>query len=78
MARKTVAGRLLQELEPVTISLNTKVPDKWVFVDTETSDIWVFDNTLWPSGHFRRANETERREALEVLQKGEVDVYQTM
>lgn len=72
MTRKTITGRPLQELaEPITIPLSTKVPDKWVLVDTETGDVWVFDNTLWPSGHFRRANETECQEALEVLQRGE-------
>ncbi len=72
MTRKTITGRPLEEFAiPATISLNTKVPGKWVIVDCETGDVWTFNNTIWPVGLFQRANETERREALEVLQRGE-------
>jgi len=39
--RKTVRGRQLDELEKsVEIKLNTKVPEKWLIVDTETGEVY--------------------------------------
>jgi len=33
----------LNHKEPVNITISTKVPSKWRFVDLETKDIWVWD-----------------------------------
>lgn len=39
--RKTVRERKLDELEnSIEIKLNTKVPDKWLIIDTETGEVW--------------------------------------
>ena len=30
--------------KPISITIHTKVPGKWRFVDLETGDIWRWDN----------------------------------
>lgn len=40
--------------EIVVISINTRVPSKWRFVDLETGDIWK-----WDGATFKRSEEGE-------------------
>jgi hypothetical protein len=44
--RRLVSGREVPSLEEeVAITLNTRCPAKWAFVDLETGDMWGYDGT---------------------------------
>jgi hypothetical protein len=58
--RKTILGRVLHENpKEVTIKIETKVPDKWLFVDLESGRTYLSNNGrgwLEPTpAHFREA-----------------------
>lgn len=50
--------------EPVSVTLNTKAPAKWAFVDQETGEIWSHDGK-----DFRRLTPEEIRELAELLER---------
>jgi hypothetical protein len=62
MKRKSIYNNLeFEELEkPVDLTISTKVPSKWAFVDMETGDIWVKVN-----GKYERPN----KEVMGILGK---------
>jgi uncharacterized protein (DUF2237 family) len=49
MTNRTLkSGRLVPEApQPVEVVLFTRCPAKWVSVDLETGDVWVFAETTW-------------------------------
>lgn len=53
--RKDIIGRKLKVFDSdQEIILRTKVPGKWLFVDTETGDVW-----RWKDGKFVRASDVD-------------------
>ncbi len=54
--------------EPVGITLNTKAPAKWAFVDQETGDIWSHDGLA-----FRRSTSEEIRALADLVEKRAMD-----
>lgn len=60
----TISGRALKEHEPpVTLTLTTRVPSKWLAVDMETGEAW--EGT--PAGTWARADAKARKEAATAL-----------
>jgi hypothetical protein len=56
--RRLLSGREVPSLEEtVEIKLNTYCPDKWVFVDLETGDMWWYDGTKFLEVSFVEAAE---------------------
>jgi len=49
---------------PVTISLNTLVPEKYRVVDLETGDVWGWDGTTW-----RAPDDTDIKSMTDMLLK---------
>ena len=46
--RRLLDGTPVAELdEPVSLTLNTKCPDKWAAVDLETGHVWMSRNGQW-------------------------------
>ena len=61
--RKTLSGRKLKEhKKPVERTISTHCPDKWLFVDLETGDVWSGRDA-----RFARANLKELTELASVL-----------
>uniref|UniRef100_A0A6H1ZWU1 Uncharacterized protein n=1 Tax=viral metagenome TaxID=1070528 RepID=A0A6H1ZWU1_9ZZZZ len=72
--RKTILDRTIAEFpREVQIIISTKAPDKWVFIDTETGNVWAWDIGRPHLGHFRRANSEECKEAAAVLERRKND-----
>lgn len=58
-----VSGRWVDsEPMPVAVPFTTRCPGKWVFLDLETRQAWVYDGK-----RFRLATDTERAEAQQTL-----------
>jgi len=66
------SGRgILSLAKSVKLTIDTQAPDKWLFVDLETGDIWVKPTeetsvSGYGVGSWRGINKTERRELLKV------------
>lgn len=53
MSRRLIGGSEVSNFpNSQEMTINSKCPDKWLFVDLETGDIWRWDMT---PGQFRRA-----------------------
>lgn len=50
--QETLQGFPLNGPPIVAITINTRKPDKWRFLDTETREVW-----RWDGRHFKRAGE---------------------
>lgn len=58
-ARTTLDGRLVPELShPVTITIKTRCPLKWVFLDKETGESWIHDGTTFQRNPTQSARES--------------------
>ena len=65
--RRTISGRILKRYDKDwTITLHTRVPDKWILVDLEFLDFWVSEISNFK---FRRANEVEMKELRMLVEK---------
>lgn len=67
--RQDIDGNKLLELKDlVDVKLETRVPSKYVIVDTETNDVWVHNGET-----FQRANRKQLKVAYRVLDQ-ELDI----
>jgi hypothetical protein len=57
--------------EPVSITLSTKAPAKWAFVDQESGEIWTHDGQ-----DFRRMTPEEMRELAELVGRRAMDSHE--
>lgn len=55
--RRTIAGKLLKEGPVQEITISTRVPGKWRFVDLETGRAWSWD------GRFREVGQIQGDDA---------------
>ena len=61
--RKLQSGRIvLEEKESAKLIIDTVCPDKWLFVDLETGDVWHSVGTSSSLRRWRTATQIERRE----------------
>lgn len=68
--RKTIWRRpLKEESKPINLTIHTKVPEKWIFVDTETPGIWIYSGFKEEGKMFRKASFEEIMESQEVANR---------
>lgn len=65
--RKLQSGRIVSQLnKEISMTISSKCPDKWLFVDTETGDVWHIRegelNQKKSYSFWRSANKKELRE----------------
>jgi len=70
--RKLISGRVVTDaskIEDMTIS--SKCPDKWLFVDLETGDVWHVRKRAikGSSPYWRGVNKTEAKELGQVTRR---------
>jgi len=65
--RKLQSGRIVSQLnKEISMTISSMCPDKWLFVDTETGDVWHIREDEYNQKHnyhfWRSANKKELRE----------------
>jgi len=69
--RKLQSGRIVSELnKEISMTISSKCPDKWLFVDTETGDVWhIREDEYVQEGiyHFWRSATSKELKELKAL-----------